>query len=454
MFNLEFWQWSLLIVSSLVMFLVSPLAKTVQDFFKPDTTQAHAPGIFVLSSSLIISWIFAKSITNAAGLGKDLGMVGAVAYGAYYLSFLVAGIVIYKLRTKGKFTSLHQFLSSKFGKQAVKFFSVLIAIRLFNEVWSNTMVIGSYFGSTGSSNYYWSILVFTALTLAYVLKGGMRTSLLTDAIQMMLFAVLLILILGKILPAENYDVGKFVKTGTWNQAGGINLLWVVLLQVLSYPFHDPVLTDRGFLSSPKTTLISYVVATTVGFICIILFSFTGIFAQLQGIEGEPTFGVAQSFGLLFMLLMNFIMITSASSTLDSTFTSFAKLAIIDLKTNKLPTIKAGRIAMISLAVLGSIPVFLGPEILSATTISGSMVIGLAPIFILWWMKVPAYTFTACVTVGFIVGLSLAFDIYPKQLVIFEGKYAELLSANLLGTISCFVVYLLAYITQKERKNAA
>ncbi|MEZ4932144.1 MAG: hypothetical protein R2788_08510 [Saprospiraceae bacterium] len=42
---------------------------------------------------------------------------------------------------------------------------------MFNEVWSNTMVIGSYFGEQGSSGYYSSILVFTALTLLYTLKG-------------------------------------------------------------------------------------------------------------------------------------------------------------------------------------------------------------------------------------------------------------------------------------------
>ena len=35
-------------------------------------------------------------------------------------------------------------------RAAVWLFSILIGIRLFNEVWSNTMVIGSYFGDYGS----------------------------------------------------------------------------------------------------------------------------------------------------------------------------------------------------------------------------------------------------------------------------------------------------------------
>ena len=138
-------QWALIIVSSLILFFLSPLAKTTDQFFKA-VNQKKAPNTLVLTGSLIISWIFAKSITNAANLGLSFGLVGGVAYAGYYLSFAVAGIIIYQLRTKGGFKSIHEFLISKFGKNAMAIFSILIAFRLFNEVWSNTMVIGSYFG--------------------------------------------------------------------------------------------------------------------------------------------------------------------------------------------------------------------------------------------------------------------------------------------------------------------
>ena len=114
------------------------------------------------------------------------------------MSFAVAGIIIYQMRVKGGFTSIHEFLTSKFGKNAMLLFSVLIIIRLFNEVWSNTMVIGTYFGVQGSANYFTAIILFTILTLAYSLKGGMSSSIFTDAIQMVLFSILLIIILYKI----------------------------------------------------------------------------------------------------------------------------------------------------------------------------------------------------------------------------------------------------------------
>ncbi|MEM8891769.1 MAG: sodium:solute symporter, partial [Bacteroidota bacterium] len=234
-------QWILLIGSSLLIFFISPWAKTKEDFFRGSKNE-QAPGFWMLTSSLVISWLFAKSITNAANLGMSFGMVGGVAYAAYYLSFLIAGIIIYRMRTRGGYASLHDFLESKYGSSAVLIFSILIGIRLLNEVWSNNLVIGSYFGESGSSPFYLSIVVFTLLTVAYTLKGGLRSSLLTDLIQMVLFGVLLFVILGIILPKENGDIGKFVRSGSWTIVGGLDLFFVAIIQVFSYPFHDPVLT--------------------------------------------------------------------------------------------------------------------------------------------------------------------------------------------------------------------
>ena len=107
----------------------------------------------------MISWLFAKSITNSANLGLSYGIVGGVAYAGYYLSFIVAGLIIYKLRTKGGFISIHHFLESKFGKGALIIFSILISFRLWNEVWSNSMVIGSYFGDEGTTPYLLACLL-------------------------------------------------------------------------------------------------------------------------------------------------------------------------------------------------------------------------------------------------------------------------------------------------------
>ncbi len=439
-------QWMLILGSGLLFFVVTPFSKTASEFFAATTSDGKQPGVFMLTASLVISWIFAKSITVAADLGLAYGIVGGVAYGVYYLSFIVAGLVIYQMRTKGGFRSIHDFLQGKFGRKAVIIFSILIAFRLFNEVWSNTMVIGSYFGEAGSFDYYLSILVFTILTLGYTLKGGLRSSLLTDAIQMVLFGLLLFFILGILLPTEGSgSFQKVLTSGNWTMATGLNLLFVALLQIFSYPFHDSVMTDRGFISPPNVTLKSFLLAALNGFLCIVAFSFVGVFAQFQGLGKPATVEVSKALGGALMLAMNFIMITSAASTMDSTFSSFSKLVVIDLGKKQFATVQKGRIVMIILTIIGTLPIFANPEILSATTVSGTMVMGLAPVFILWKVKAPSWSFYLSVGCGVLIGITLVLGQFPESLVFTEGKYNTMLASNLFGLILCFILFYIPVI---------
>jgi len=431
-------QWILVIGTSVLLFLLSPLAKTKESFFKGEGKSGQ-PGFWVLTSSLVISWLFAKSITNSANLGMSYGIVGGVAYAGYYLSFVVAGVIIYQLRTKGGFTSIHHFLESKFGKGAIIIFSLFICFRLLNEVWSNAMVIGTYFGAQGTTPYLLSVFVFTFLTVAYTIKGGMSSSLFTDVIQMVLFGVLLTVILFMIFPRTGWNISTFIQSGSWTMSQGVNLLLLAILQSLSYPFHDPVLTDRGFLTDVKTTFKSYMWAALIGGICIVVFSFVGIFAQTEGLNGQAPVEVAKLLGVPMMLLMNFIMITSAASTLDSTFSSFSKLALLDLKVAKI-TVSSGRIAMVVLAVIGTLPVLFNPEIISATTISGTMVIGLAPVFIFWNAKVPPLSFYLSVLGGLLFAVVFLLIDMPDSWMFSTGKYADLLAINIYGTILCFILF--------------
>ena len=159
---------------------------------------------------------------------------------------MVAGVTIYLLRTRGGYTSLSDFLVSKYGALCAKLFLIAIAIRLFNEVWSNTKVAALYFGDEGSAEYWLGVLLVTAFTVYYSWRGGLRSSLLTDGAQMILAAVLLVAILTIIWPALAERGLPEVSAG--RTLAGVTFCGLALVQVLSYPFHDPVLTDRGFIT--------------------------------------------------------------------------------------------------------------------------------------------------------------------------------------------------------------
>jgi len=92
--------WGFLLLFGAVMYLISPRSSDAAGFFRGHDAQGRAPSEWALMMSVFISWIFAKSVTNAANLGATYGIVGGLAYATYWLSIPLAGVVIYRLRTR------------------------------------------------------------------------------------------------------------------------------------------------------------------------------------------------------------------------------------------------------------------------------------------------------------------------------------------------------------------
>lgn len=437
-------------------------------FFQGESTEGNRPGLWLLVASAAISWIFAKSIENAASLAQTFGITGGIGYAFYYFSFITAAFGIYWLRRRGGYHSLPEFLVDKYGPACAKVFLGAIAIRLFNEVWSNTKVFSLYFGVEGSAGYWLAVVFVTAFTVYYSLLGGLRSSLLTDGIQMLLAAVLLVIILGAIAPPLIHQGLPVVTAET--QQGGLTFCGLALVQVLSYPFHDPVLTDRAFITSPKTMVKGFILAGLLSGGFIILFSGVGLYALRFGIDGQATLTVPQQLGLPFLLVFNAIMLTSAGSTLDSTFASVAKLSARDWSNHRGRPSESqaywGRWAMIVIAISGNLPLLsiylgdhLGPAIILATTISGTMVMGLAPIFLLAFLpRAGRVSFYLSFWIGLSLGVlrvlenMLGVEIFPHWLALGSGKYALDLGINVYGLILCTLGYCLGMIGCSPRSK--
>jgi Na+/proline symporter len=448
--------WLAMAVYGLVMIVISPKVKDFGSFFAGRDDSGEAVGLGMLVGSIVISWLFAKSITNAANLGGSYGLVGSVAYAGWYLSIPVAGVVIYALRTRLGATSIGEFITGKYGRAATGAFTLVIMLRLFNEVWSNSAVVGAYFGEAKSTGYFVGALAFTAVTLVYSLRGGLRSSILTDGIQFLLALFLLVFVLALVIPESG--AGPILTSGEWTLAGGVDLLLVGLLQSFSYPFHDPVLTDRGFITDAKSMLKGYLVAGFLAAGFIVVFGFVGIHGHLAGIDisQDAPLAVAKSFGVATLTVMSLIMMVSAGSTLDSTLSSFSKAFVVDLggKTEEgtttpvlrpltewlanADTVKVGRITMVVTVILGTLPLFAGAAILKATTISGTMVLGLAPIFLLFaWRTAGPFAFHLALWPGVAIGIAYAAGAIPESWAMGGGPYAALLGANVVGTAIVF-----------------
>jgi len=452
-----------LAVYCFVTWSVTPRKVSRDQFFDGRNNEGSAPGVWLVAMSAAITWIFAKSIANASDLSYAFGPIGGLGYTIYYLSFVVAGVAIYFLRTRGGYHSLPQMLGEKYGAVCATLFLLTIAFRLLNEVWSNTKVMSLYFGAEGSPGYWTAAVLITLFTLSYAWSGGMRASLLTDRLQTILVFGLLGVVLVVLLP--DLQVRGLPPVDLATQGAGLTFCGLAAIQILSYPFHDPVLTDQGFISAPRDMLKSFIFAGILSGGFIFLFSITGLYGRAFGLAANPSVTVPASFGLVMMLVFNGIMLLSGGSTIDSTFTSVAKLTALDWRGSApgpLSSLTVGRIAILVVSVVGNLPLLtiyagdkVGPAIIAATTISGTMVMGLAPIFLLSWIpSARALSFHLAFWPGLLIGIARAVEtfahvsIFPMTLSLGQGKYALDLGLNVYGLIFCTGLFLAGALAQQ------
>jgi len=255
---------------------------------------------------------------------------------------------------------------------------------------------------------------------------------------------------------------QLLSVGEFRMGSGVDLLLVALLQIFSYPFHDPVLTDRGFITREKSMLRAMIVAGVLGFICIFAFSLVGVHAKLEALPAGDNMpgAVALAFGIVPYLLMTLVMIMAAGSTVDSTFASVAKsvgqeLPLLAGRTPGRRAVRVGMWTMVAFALLGNVPMIAGADILKATTVSGTMVMGLAPIFLLApLVKHSPWSFHLAFWPGVILGVLVAAGAIPQAWAIGDGKYALLLGANAYGLAICTAGFLLPLAWQRGRRVAA
>lgn len=369
---------------------VAPRRATIDGFFGGAGTGGQAPGLWTLVLSQVTTWIFARSLMNAAILGYFYGIWGVLAYAAYYGSFLTGGIIVDRLREGGA-GSVQDWLGARFGRAGVACYNVVIALRLLSEVFANLLVVGLIFGAAlpglaGADTL--AVVVVAGLGLAYSAWGGLSASLRTDVLQMVVFLGVFAAALVALLTSPGFDIGAVLSAeGTSGAWTGQVLLLVAFLQVFSYPAHDPVMMDRGFIADRATTRASFLHAFWISASCIIGFGLFGVQAALVGAEYEGQLlgtwaGMfpAWVFGALLISLL-----VSALSTLDSALASAARLVVDELRLAP-RTLRGGRLAMLVFMALGAALTLWGNQSLfDAVAVSGTASMFLTPVLVVGLM---------------------------------------------------------------------
>jgi Na+/proline symporter len=440
---------------ALLSIFMSSRAKTESAFFHGNSASGQSPGLLTLVFSQVTTWIFARSLMNAAILGFYYGLWGMLAYAAYYLSFLTGAQIVDSLRFRHGFSSIQQFLRARFGRTGTSCYNFVIGIRLISEVFANLLVIGILFGVAGSMGYTVTILAFAAVTLGYSVMGGLQASLRTDVFQMIVFLITLVVLIVLTISTGAYSIAALCfKTFVATEPGPV-LLMVALLQVWSYPMHDPVMMDRGFLADRETTRKSFLHAAWISVLCISAFGSLGILAGANAASGEAMNDVlTRMLGEVPMLLFSAALVISAMSTLDSTLSSSAKLVVIDMKVVE-PTLQNGRLTMVAFMLMGLMFVFLGnKDLFSAVAVSGTASMYLAPVifFSLWGGRddIPVWSYV-CAFVMAITAAALYFtESSGYSAMLGEShKYTKLLFLSLAVLIGGCLVFWIGRKTSQQ-----
>lgn len=366
--------------------LVAPRRVSVEGFFGGQTASGQAPGLLTLVLSQVTTWIFARSLMNAAILGYFYGMAGTLAYAAYYGSFLTGGFVVARLRAGGA-GSVQDWLSARFGALGTSCYNLVIALRLLSEVFANLIVVGLIFSAVVPEIALakeLSIVLVALLGLAYSAWGGLSAALRTDVLQMSVFLVVFIVAFVAMLLSPGFDLGAVVTAeGTSGSYNGWVLMAVAALQVFSYPVHDPVMMDRGFLADEKTTKRSFLHAFWLSVLCIVAFGMFGIQASLVGAEYEGEL-IGTWAGMFPAWIFDALLITllvSALSTLDSALSSASRLCVEELGVAP-RSLNGGRVVMVLFMLAGAALTLWGNATLfDAVAVSGTASMFLTPVLI-------------------------------------------------------------------------
>lgn len=387
-------------VISVISLAMSRRSVGVEGFFGGSTAGVE-PSLWTLVLSQVTTWIFARSLMNAAILGYFYGMPGTLAYATYYLSFLTGGFIVSRIRAEHA-GSVQDWLGDHFGTLGHWTYNIVVALRLLSEVFANLIVVGLIFGAAFPAYENASMIAIVALALiglVYSARGGLQASLRTDVLQMVIFLIVFCVAFCIMVSASDFSFGAIMNAqGVHDQGArpGWVLVAVALLQVLSYPAHDPVMMDRGFIASRERTNASFIWAFVISTLCIFGFGMFGIQAGLLGntYENQLLGTWGGMFGPFVFFLLMCSLLVSAVSTLDSALASSARLVIDEFGMGA-RSVTNGRWAMVLFMIGGTLlTLFPNKTLFDAVAVTGTASMFLTPVMAVTFLggRVPRWAY--------------------------------------------------------------
>ena len=338
-------------------------------------------GLFSLTTSLTASalgaWILfgPASAATWGGVGSIIGYSLGTAFPMFFLIFL--GKKIRKEFPKG--SSLIEFMRKKFGKSLFKLILLMTIFYMFIFLCAEITAVAVLINYISGTKLWITALIVLISTLAYTLYGGLKASIFTDNIQMIVIGILLLISIIYINSSTGSQFSfDFIKEKNPHllsrsylpsyTAGLTFFIAVAATNLFHQGNWQRVYAAKNFKILKKSLLISFFIVIPI----IFYMGFTGMVA----FSIDPTIRPDLSFFSLLLkdqtILLSLVIIilglALTISTVDTLINAISSLIIVDGKAafnfnNKTDYLKFSRYVILFLSLISFIVASKGFDIL-------------------------------------------------------------------------------------------
>ena len=301
-------------------------------------------GLFSLTTSLTASalgaWVLfgPASAATWGGIGAIIGYSLGTAFPMFFLIFL--GKKIRKEFPKG--SSLIEFMRKKFGKSLFKLILLMTIFYMFIFLCAEVTAVAVLINYISGTELWITAFIVLVSTLAYTLYGGLRASIFTDNIQMVVIGVLLLISLAYINSFTGSEFSfEFINkknpqllSSSYIPSYTAGLTFFIAVAATNL-FHQGnwqrVYAAKNFKTLRKSLIISFFIIIPVVF----YMGFTGMIAFSIDPTTRPDLGF---FTLLLKeqteLLSLFVIVLGLAltiSTVDTLVNAISSLIVVDGK---------------------------------------------------------------------------------------------------------------------------
>ena len=301
-------------------------------------------GLFSLTTSLTASalgaWILFGPVSAATwgGIGAIIGYSLGTAFPMFFLIFL--GKKIRKEFSKG--SSLIEFMRKKFGKSLFKLIMIMTIFYMFIFLCAEVTAIAILINYISGTELWITALIVLFTTLAYTLYGGLKASIFTDNIQMIVIIILLLIsftfIISFMGSEFSFDLVKkenphlLSSSYAANYTAGVTFFIAVAATNL---FHQGnwqrVYAAKNYETLKKSLIISFFLIIPIVF----FMGFIGMIAFSIDPNSRPDLGffllLLREPNVFLSLLIIVLCLALTISTVDTLINAISSLIVVDGK---------------------------------------------------------------------------------------------------------------------------